>query len=129
MDPWRSPADRPDLRFGWAEDQRRRAVDPLDAPEALAPDSSVSATPQMMIFNWGGFLLYPRGAHSDPMNCQATLKVPAGRRFGTARPVATESAGTIEFRPGSLTTLVDSPLIEGRYFQTLDLNPGGAAPR
>jgi predicted metalloprotease with PDZ domain len=103
-------------------------LDLIAAPEALAPDSSVSATPQIMIFNWGGLLLYPKGAHTDQMNYQATLKVPAGWRFGTALPIATESAGTIEFRPGALTTLVDSPLIAGRYFQTLDLNPGGAVP-
>jgi len=82
----------------------------------------------MMIFNWASLLLYPKGSPTDAINYQATLTVPAGWRYGTALPVEKESGQTIEFKPCSLTTLVDSPLIAGRHFQTLDLNPGGSIP-
>jgi predicted metalloprotease with PDZ domain len=103
-------------------------MDLIVAPEAVGPDSSTAATSEMMIFNWGSVLLYPKGGSTDAISYQATLTVPGGWRYGTALPVARESGQTIEFKPCSLTTLVDSPLIAGRHFQTVDLDPGGSVP-
>jgi predicted metalloprotease with PDZ domain len=103
-------------------------LDLILAPEALGPDSSTAATPELMILNWGSLLLYPSGKTTDQLSYQATLGIPKGWRFGTALPVERESAGVIEFKPSSLTTLVDSPLIAGKYFQTIDLSPGSPVP-
>src|SRR5207249_7306022 len=54
----------------------------------------------------------------------ATLKLPAGWKYGTALPLARESADGLEFAPVSLETLIDSPLITGAHFRTVDLSPG-----
>jgi predicted metalloprotease with PDZ domain len=50
--------------------------------------------------------------------------MPAGWKYGTALPVAKESADGIEFAPASLTTLIDSPVITGANFRNIDLSPG-----
>jgi predicted metalloprotease with PDZ domain len=55
------------------------------------------------------------------------MRLPAGWKFETALPLAT-SAGqnplTINFKPVSLTTLVDSPVIAGSHFRTVKLTEG-----
>ncbi len=83
-----------------------------------------SATAQLAILNWYTVLLYPQGAKSDDLTYVASLQVPAGWKYGTALPVASEAGGTIEFRPSSLTTLVDSPVLTGAHMRVIDLSPG-----
>ena len=100
------------------------AYDFLSAPNASGFSSGGSATTEMMVLSWNQVLLYPLGASPDSLSYHASLKVPSGWRFGTALPIERESGETIEFRPAPLTTLVDSPVIAGRYFKTLDLTPG-----
>src|SRR5262249_40566460 len=46
---------------------------------------------------------------------------PDGWKFGTALPVADEQGSEIRFRPVSLETLVDSPVITGRYYRAVPL--------
>jgi predicted metalloprotease with PDZ domain len=101
-------------------------LDLILAPEALGVDSSSSATQQLMVFYWSAVVLYPAGTPTDQLNYQGTLTVPNGWRYGTALPLERESGSTIEFKPSSLTTLADSPVLAGRNFQTIDLNPGGS---
>lgn len=97
----------------------------IAAPESIGADSSTFATQQLAIVNFGSLVLYPKGMPSDQQEYQATLMIPDGWRYGTALPIERESANNIEFKPSSLTTLVDSPVLAGRYFQTIDLAPGG----
>jgi predicted metalloprotease with PDZ domain len=113
-----------------------QGVDSLDirldlilAPEAIGVDSSSFSTPQLLVLNWYPLLLYPKGTPANRLNYQAQVTLPAGWKFGTALPLEKEAAGTLEFQPCSLTTLVDSPVIAGRYVQTYDLNPGAAPPQ
>jgi len=47
-----------------------------------------------------------------------------GLEFGTALPGAKQSGDSIAFDPVSLDTLVDSPVITGRYFRAIQLTPG-----
>src|SRR5437762_10396246 len=54
--------------------------------------------------------------------------VPQGWKFAAALPLAKESGNTIEFQPASLTTVVDSPVLTGRNFRSVDLSPGSAVP-
>src|SRR6267154_5740791 len=49
------------------------------------------------------------------------LKVPRGWRYGTALPIQHESGEEIEFKPASLTTLVDSPVSAGAHYRTIEL--------
>lgn len=86
--------------------------------------ASPAATAQLAVLEWNLVLLYPQGRKSDELTYAASLRLPQGWKFGTALPVAKESAGEIEFQPVSLTTLVDSPVITGAYFRTIPLSPG-----
>lgn len=84
---------------------------------------SVSSTPHLIIMNWDDVVLYPKGRNVRDLLYTASLQLPAGWKFGTALPVARESAGTLEFAPVSLETLMDSPVLAGNFFKTVDLTP------
>jgi len=90
--------------------------------------ASPSATGELAVVNWNLVLLYPQGHKSDDLTFAASLRLPAGWKFGTALPVARETPAGIEFQPVSLTALVDSPVISGAYFRTVDLSPGETPP-
>ncbi|MDT5293563.1 MAG: hypothetical protein QOJ76_443, partial [Acidobacteriota bacterium] len=85
------------------------------ALEFLAPtfaggfSAGSSTTSHVAIVTWNWLLLYPQVTHTDDITFDASLRLPAGWKFGTALPVEKESGGRIDFRPVSLTTLVDSP--------------------
>jgi predicted metalloprotease with PDZ domain len=80
-----------------------------------------SATDKMAVISWNTLLLYPAGWTSDDLTYEASLRLPAGWKFGTPLPVASQSAGEIKFKPASLTTLVDSPVITGEYLLVVPL--------
>jgi predicted metalloprotease with PDZ domain len=88
----------------------------------LAP--AADGSQYLTTLSWSDFLVYPAGKQSDDVQMQATLTMPRGWKFGTALPVARESNNVVEFQPSSLTTLVDSPVLIGRYLRTYDLSPG-----
>ena len=90
-------------------------------PEAAGFTSGASATTELAVLNWNQVLLYPQGVTSDQMRLQATLKVPNGWRYGTALPIEHESGNEIQFKPSSLTTLIDSPVSAGAHYRTIDL--------
>ncbi len=100
------------------------AFDLISPPDADGFSSGASATTEMAVLSWNQVLLYPAGTTSDSLKVKATLKVPAGWRFGTALPVEGESGDSVSFQPASLTTMVDSPVITGRYFRTIELGSG-----
>ncbi len=90
-------------------------------PEAAGFTSGASATTELAVLNWNQVLLYPQGVTSDQMRLQATLRVPNGWRYGTALPIEHESGNEIQFKPSSLTTLIDSPVSAGAHYRTIDL--------
>ncbi len=100
-------------------------LDFLSPPDAPGFSGGGSATAQMTVVNWNQLLLYPQGTPSDRLRVQANLKVPAGWKYGTSLRIARESGDEVEFQPASLTTVIDAPVIAGRFFKTLELSPGG----
>jgi len=86
--------------------------------------SGGSATAQLLDLSWNHVLLYPKGAKAATLQYQANLRLPPGWNFGTALSIASQTPDQIEFASVSLETLVDSPLIAGKYFRTVDLTPG-----
>ena len=80
-----------------------------------------SATDKLAIISWNQVLLYPKGWKSDDLNYTASLKLPAGWKFGTPLPVASQSGNEIHFATCSLTTLVDSPVITGEFLKVVPL--------
>ena len=80
-----------------------------------------SATDKMSVISWNTMLLYPAGWTSDELTYEATLRLPAGWKFGTPLPVASQAGGEIKFKSVSLTTLVDSHVITGQYMRVVPL--------
>lgn len=93
--------------------------------------SGVSATAKLLDLNWNEVLLYPKVSAPLKLQYVATLRLPAGWEFGTALPVGISTRsrpGEIDFLPAPLETLVDSPVIAGEYFRTIELTPGETPP-
>jgi predicted metalloprotease with PDZ domain len=83
-----------------------------------------TSTESLAIILWNQLVLYPAGAQSDDLQYAARLRLPAGWSFGTALPQANTAGDTVQFAQVSLTTLIDSPVLAGRHFKTVEL--GGA---
>ena len=92
------------------------------------PSESASATAQLADISWSDVVLYPKGPKASDIQYAPTLRLPAGWQFGTALVPASRAGGAIHFEPVSLETLVDSPVVAGAHFRTVDLSPGGQPP-
>jgi predicted metalloprotease with PDZ domain len=80
-----------------------------------------TSTESLAIILWNQLVLYPAGARSDDLQYAARLRLPAGWSFGTALPRADTAGDTTQFSRVSLTTLIDSPVLAGRHFRTVEL--------
>ncbi len=123
---------RRDLQDGWTfhvevpsgvsmVDASLDYVSPSGGEGQGAGHGGATATGKMMVLVWNTVLLYPAGSTSDEMTYEASVRVPAGWKFGTPLPVASQSGDEIKFKPVSLTTLVDSPVISGEYLRVVAL--------
>jgi predicted metalloprotease with PDZ domain len=95
----------------------------LSAPTS-GYSSGASATAFLDMISWNQLVLFPRGYNAADVTFVASLRLPAGWKFGTALPVAKENGDTVQFSPVSLESLIDSPVLTGRYFRAIDLSPG-----
>lgn len=99
-------------------------LDYLSPAETSGSRETPSSTAQIAMLNWYMVSLYPQGAKTENLTYVASLRVPDTWKYGTALPVAKETAGEVTFAPVSYTTLVDSPVITGAYLRDIDLAPG-----
>ena len=88
--------------------------------------AGASATAYLDVLSWNQLLFYPKGYAARDLTFVPSLKLPAGWNFGTALPGAKQNGDTITFDPVPLNTLVDSPVLAGRYFKAIQLTPGAA---
>ncbi len=92
--------------------------------DEIEPDG-YSATDKLMVLEWNQVVLYPDAPRAEEQNFTATLKLPAGWKFGTALRTASTDGDTIAFKPASLDMLVDAPVIAGQYYKAVDITPAG----
>ena len=103
--------------------------------DGSAGASGPAATTNVLDLNWNQVVLYRQGASSDAVQVTPSILLPAEWRFGTALILS----NTIEehdakqpdmrrFKPVSLTTLVDSPLIAGNHYRKIELTKPGETP-
>ena len=90
--------------------------------------SASSASERLLVLNWNQVLFYPAGAASDAVQIHASLEKPAGWKHGTPLVVASATGDAIDFATCSLTHLVDSPVLMGRWFRSLDISPKEGPP-
>ncbi len=100
-----------------------------------APFGSPEPTirPDMFELHWNEVVLYPAGYYDRGIQVAADLTLPAGWDCATAlervSSAATEpGAEKVNFRPTSLETLIDSPVLAGKYSRRIDLDPGAKRP-
>ena len=86
--------------------------------------SAACSTPNLLLLSWNQVVFYPAGRASDALTCDASLTLPDRWQHASALDEASASGATIRFRPCTLTTLVDSPVLCGSHFRTLELTPG-----
>jgi predicted metalloprotease with PDZ domain len=101
------------------------------ALDLLLPSGGGSSTANLLVLNWNQVLLYPAADAPLKVPFAATLKLPADWKYGTALPVKGEEnvfTETVRFASAPLETLIDSPVIAGEYFRTLELTPGENPP-
>jgi predicted metalloprotease with PDZ domain len=102
--------------------------------DGSAGASGPAATTNVLDLNWNQVVLYPQGASSDAVQFTATVSLPCCHewKFGTALPqTAILQPGDqqiVHFKPVSLTTLVDSPLIAGDHYRRIELTKPGETP-
>ncbi len=83
------------------------------------------ASSKVLDLVWNQVVLYPKDTKTDAVRVSASVRLPEGWKFGTALTPTQQNAGSAEFQTVSLTTLVDSPLIAGQFFRTVQITPPG----
>ncbi len=100
----------------------------LLSPAAGMFGAGASVTPRMVVLEWNQVLFYPADYATNRIEIQPSIKIPAGWTMGTAlEKTASGDFGT-RFKALSVTELVDSPLMAGKYFRRVDLAPGATPP-
>ena len=82
---------------------------------------SANATQNLLLILFNNNIVYPANTPSDAITFRPSVRLPAGWKFDTALPLASQNGDRIEFAPVSLTTLVDSPIVAGAYQRTIPL--------
>jgi len=97
------------------------ALDYLGPVREEGFSSASSATQQLAMISWNQLLLYPQGKSPRELMYAASLRLPAGWKFATPLEVASQTAGTLEFKPVTLNFLIDSPVLSGAHFRVVPL--------
>ncbi len=115
------------MNLAWRRDTIDPAAFRVDVPEGvteltidfqfLASPASVVA-PQML--RWSSFLLYPAGYFVRNIPVRASLRLPDGWSGATALASAMIGERT-DFGQVALDTLVDSPVLAGKYVKRIEL--------
>jgi predicted metalloprotease with PDZ domain len=96
-------------------------ISPIMESKGFTDRFTTAGTPNIALINWESMLLYPKGQKVDDLIYQAHLRLPKNWDFATALTIAKRDDQSIEFKPVSLVTLIDSPLISGRYLTRFPL--------
>lgn len=85
------------------------------------------ATRNLLDLTWDHVALYRAGSPTKDQLYRPTLVIPADWRQASALTTQSASGGRITFEPVPFNTLVDSPVIAGKYFREVDLTPPGSS--
>ena len=82
-------------------------------------DFAASGSAKLFILMWNQVILYPKGWPATQLTFQPSLTVPAGWKFNTSLPIASQSADTVTFSPVPLDLLVRFACAVGRIYSRL----------
>jgi predicted metalloprotease with PDZ domain len=103
----------------------------LDFLATAAPSgfsAGASTNENLAMLSWNTVLLYPEGMDAAVVRVAPSITLPSAWQFGTALhrtnlPTDGSQAYSASFEPVSLETLVDSPVLAGKYFKEIALAP------
>ncbi len=98
-------------------------VDFLATAAAAGFSAGASTGPNLAVVSWNEVALYPEGAASSQVRFEPSVELPQGWKFGTALSSTGAEGEVVRFAPVSLETLIDSPLLAGRFFKEVPLAP------
>jgi predicted metalloprotease with PDZ domain len=119
--------------IGWTRDGVDMFAFHLDVPagatalevdlDYLSPSStfgsgygeSANATQNLLLVLFNHALLYRAGVPTDQLTYRASVRLPEGWKFDTSLPVLGQNGDRVDFAPVSLTTLIDAPLMAGKF--------------
>ena len=91
-------------------------------------EGRVVMTPEMLNAEWISLVLYPAGYFDRDIPIKASIKLPEGWKYATALETERVDGPWVYFKIAPFNTVADSPLIAGKYYKRVDLDPGGPAP-
>jgi predicted metalloprotease with PDZ domain len=107
------------------------SYDFISAPPTDAGFSSgASMTQRLAMLSWNQVVLYPEGAKASELSYASSVQLPPGWKAATSLERDGESApgsGLVKFKPVSLETLVDSPVLTGLYLSEVPLGESHGA--
>lgn len=87
-----------------------------------ANQGRVVMTPSMLNLQWTSVALYPAGWYTRQISITPSVTYPAGWQAATALR-GTRSGDTIRYATVDFDTLIDSPIMAGRYYRAEALSP------
>ncbi len=87
-----------------------------------------AATAELFILDWYTLVLYPQGTSVRDVPVVAAIRLPNGWKYGTALKTIGNAGGLIKFAQVSLWTLLDSPILAGKYFRSFELRSPSVPP-
>lgn len=99
------------------------SYDFLAVPGGTGSDEDDATSANMAVLEWNSVVLYPAHIPVLDIPITASITVPDGWNSGTALTPTSHSGNETSFATVPVYTLVDSPLITGRYFREIPLAP------
>ena len=97
-------------------------MDFLATAAASGFSAGASTSANLALLSWNTVVVYPDGADAGAVMLTPSVRVPDGWKFGTALEKSGKATeGTTDFKTVSLETLIDSPVLAGRYFREVAL--------
>lgn len=84
-------------------------------------EGRITMTPDMLNLQWDRMSLYPAGHYVRRIRMRPSVTLPAGWQAATALDGVRRDGDRLTWAEVDYETLVDSPLMAGRYFRRLDL--------
>ena len=90
-------------------------------------EGRVLMAPGLVRVQWNSVVLYPAGYYARQIRVAPRVVLPEGFALATSLEGASTTGAATAFRTVDLDTLVDAPLLAGRYYRRLELETGSAA--
>jgi predicted metalloprotease with PDZ domain len=121
-------------RIAWQRDPLDRFTFHLVVPPAVAQidisfqfPSHDRVTPNLLDLTWDHVALYQAGYPTKLQMFQPILVIPSDWHYASALDTVKRDGEQITFKAVPFNTLVDSPVIAGKYFRQVDVTPAGSS--